>query len=145
VTEDNLPPASAHMKSNMTPIQVADLERFLTNSNFKYDDYDQELGVVLYDFTVGDWTIEVAYGNECYYRLYNDVTEEACCEELTDVSEVMVEYKKLCLLKPMALESRKVQDICHNNSLNLKFILGKGLSETACYFIALALALKGSV
>jgi len=46
----------------MTPIQVAALERFLTNSNFKYDDYDQELGVVLYIFTVGDWTIEVAYG-----------------------------------------------------------------------------------
>ncbi len=62
VTEDNLPPASAHMKSTMTPIQVAALERFLTNSNFKYDDYDQELGVVLYIFTVGDWTIEVAYG-----------------------------------------------------------------------------------
>jgi len=129
----------------MTPIQVAALERFLTNSNFKYDDYDQELGVVLYDFTVGDWTIEVAYGDECYYRLYNDVTEEAYCEELTDLSEVMVEYKKLCLLKLMTPKIRKVQDICHNNSLNLKFILGKGLSETACYFLALALSISGSV
>jgi len=89
----------------MTPTQVAALERFLTNNDFKYDDHDEELGAVLYSFTMDDWIMEVAYGDECYYRLYNDVTEEAYCEELTSVSEVMIEHKKLYLLTSQSLKT----------------------------------------
>jgi hypothetical protein len=79
----------------MTPIQLAALEKFLTHNDFKYQDYDEEFGIVVYIFSMGDWTIKVAYGDECYYCVYNDVTEEAYCEELTQVSEVMIEYDKV--------------------------------------------------
>lgn len=89
----------------MTPAQVAALENFLANNDFAYYDYDAELGVILYSSTVGDWTMEVAYGDECYYRLYNDVTEEANCEELTNVSEVMIEYNKLYLPEKHVFET----------------------------------------
>ena len=88
----------------MTPTQVAALENFLDKNNFQYYDYDDEIGVVLYNLTVGEWTIEVAYGDECYYRLYNDITEEANCEELTSVSEIMTEYNKLYLLNKQTIE-----------------------------------------
>lgn len=88
----------------MTPTQVAALENFLANNDFKYYDYDEELGVILYTSTIGDWTIEVAYGDECYYRSYNDTTEEANCEELTNVSEIMTEYNKLYLIEKQVVE-----------------------------------------
>lgn len=88
----------------MTPTQVAALENFLANNDFEYYDYDEELGVILYTSTIGNWTLEVAYGDECYYRLYNDTTEEANCEELTSVSEVMTEYNKLYLLEKQVVE-----------------------------------------
>jgi hypothetical protein len=81
----------------MTPAQVDALEKFLANNGFEYYDYDEEVGVVIYRFSVGDWTMEVAYGDECYYCLYNDVTEESNCEEFTKMSEVMTEYYKLVL------------------------------------------------
>jgi hypothetical protein len=87
----------------MTPTQVTALKKFLTNNSFEYYDYDAELGVVVYRFIVGDWTMEVAYGDECYYRLYNDVTEEANCEEFTNVSEVMTEYDKFVFANPITV------------------------------------------
>lgn len=79
----------------MTPIQIAALEKFLAHNDFEYQDYNEEFGAVVYNFSVGDWALEVAYGDECYYRLYNDVTEEAYCKEFTQVSELMIEYDRL--------------------------------------------------
>jgi len=83
----------------MTPIQVAALEKFLANNDFEYCDYNEEFGIVAYSLSIGDWTMEVAYGDECYYRLFNDVTEESNCEEFTQISEVMTEYDRLYQLK----------------------------------------------
>jgi hypothetical protein len=83
----------------MTPAQVAALEKFLVHNDFEYYGYDEELGVVLYSNTLGDWTMEIAYGDECFYCLYNNVTEESNCEELTKVSQIMTEYKHLYFTK----------------------------------------------
>ena len=79
----------------MTPIQIAALEQFLANNGFLYNDYDEETGAVIYSVSRGDWTMDVAYGDECYYCLYNDVTEEAVCAEITHLSELMVKYDRL--------------------------------------------------
>jgi hypothetical protein len=80
----------------MTPLQLAALEKFLTNNDFAYDDYDEESGVVVYSLSRGDWKMEVAYGDECYYCLYNDLTEEAISMEFTNLAELMVAYDRLC-------------------------------------------------
>jgi hypothetical protein len=88
----------------MIAIQVTALEKFLANNDFDYYDYDEEFGVVIYIAKVGDWIMEVAYGDECYYRSYNDVTEEANCEGFTNVSEIMTEYDKLYRLKQQLFE-----------------------------------------
>lgn len=93
----------------MTPFQVAALEKFLAHNNFEYCDYDEEAGVLIYSLSTGNWTMEVAYGDECYYRLYNDLTEEAICEEFTNVSEVMTKYKRLYRLKQL-LERQSTQE-----------------------------------
>ena len=79
----------------MTPLQLAALEQFLANNGFTYDDYDEEAGAVVYSVSRDDWTMEVAYGDECYYCVYNDVTEEAECAEITSLSELMVQYDRL--------------------------------------------------
>jgi hypothetical protein len=79
----------------MTPLQLAALEQFLANNGFVYDDYDEEAGVVIYSVSRGDWRMEVAYGDECYYCVYNDVTEEAGCAEITNLSELMLHYDRL--------------------------------------------------
>ncbi len=83
----------------MTPAQVAALEKFLVHNNFEYYDDNEELGVVLYSSTLGDWRMEIAYGDECFYCLYNNVTEESNCQELTKVSQIMAEYKHLYLTR----------------------------------------------
>lgn len=93
----------------MTPTQVAALEQFLANNEFDYHDYDEEVGVVVYRFNVGEWTMEVAYGDECYYRLYNEVTEVSNCNEFISVSEVMTEYNKLYWLNHLRFETQQVQ------------------------------------
>ncbi len=83
----------------MTPLQIAALEQFLANTHFEYDGYNEEVGAVIYSFNVSDWTMEVAYGDECYYCLYNDVTEESICEEFATVSAVMNMYDKFFRLQ----------------------------------------------
>lgn len=93
----------------MTPTQVSALEKFLANNNFNYYDYNEEVGAVVYGFVAGDWIMEVAYGDDCYYRLYNDITEECNCDGFTDVSEVMIEYHKLLrLLKQKLCETQRI-------------------------------------
>ena len=82
----------------MTPVQVAALEKFLAHQGFVYYDYDKISGLVIYSFTMGDWTLRVAFGDECYYCIDNEVTKESNCKEFTKVGEVMVEYDKLCYL-----------------------------------------------
>ena len=67
----------------------------MANNGFTYDDYDEEAGAVVYSVSRDDWTMEVAYGDECYYCVYNDVTEEAECAEITSLSELMVQYDRL--------------------------------------------------
>lgn len=79
----------------MTPIQIAALEQFLTNNGFVYDDYDEETGAVVYSVSRGEWTMEIAYGDECYYCFYNDMTEEASCAEITSLAELMLKYDRL--------------------------------------------------
>lgn len=93
----------------MTPAQVAALEQFLANNEFDYYDYDEEFGVVVYSFSIGDWTMEVAYGDECYYRLYNEITEVSNCNEFINISEVMTEYNKLYWLNHQHIETQRVQ------------------------------------
>ena len=93
----------------MTFTQVAALEQFLANNNFNYYDYDEEVGVVVYSFSVGDWKMEVAYGDECYYHLYNEVTEVSKCNEFTKLSEVMTEYDKLYWLNHQLFEKQQAQ------------------------------------
>jgi hypothetical protein len=79
----------------MTPLQVAALEQFLVNNHFVYSEYNEDLGVVIYSFSIDDWTMTVAYGDECYYCLYNDSTEESFCEEFNTIFIVMSVYNKL--------------------------------------------------
>lgn len=79
----------------MSPLQVAALKQFLVHNHFVYKDYNEEAGAVIYSFSVSDWTMEVAYGDECYYCLYNDVTEESFCEEFVNVSTIISVYNNL--------------------------------------------------
>lgn len=82
----------------MTPIQVAALEKFLARQGFDYYDYDNISGLVIYVFIFGDWKLRVAFGDECYYCIDNELTKESTCKEFTKVCEVMTEYDKLCYL-----------------------------------------------
>lgn len=91
----------------MTPTQVAALEQFLINNDFNYYDYNEEAGVVVYSSSMGDWTMEVAYGDECYYCLYNEVTEMSNCNEFTKVSELMTQYDKLYWSNHQLLETQR--------------------------------------
>jgi len=66
----------------MIPAQVAALESFLPTTPLSTTT-TMRIGVVIYRFSVGDWTMEVAYGDGAT-TAYNDVTED--CEEFTKVS-----------------------------------------------------------
>lgn len=83
----------------MSPLQVAALQQFLANNNFVYSEYNEDAGAVVFRFDIDVWIMTVAYGDECYYCLYNDSTEESFCEEFDTVSIVMSVYDMLSFLK----------------------------------------------
>ena len=83
----------------MNPLQVAALKQFLVNNHFVYSEYNEDAGAVVYTFTIDVWTMTVAYGDECYYCLYNNFTEESFCEDFDNVSLVMRVYDMLSFLK----------------------------------------------
>lgn len=83
----------------MIPLQVAALKQFLVNNHFVYTEYNEDAGVVVYSFSISDWTMEVAYGDDCYYCLYNDSTEESFSEEFATVNTVMRAYDMLNFLR----------------------------------------------
>jgi hypothetical protein len=77
----------------------------LAHAHFEYDYYNEEAGAVVYNLRNGNWTLAVAYGDECYYYLYNGVTQESVTAEFTSVSEVMMAYEKLYHLQPSVSQS----------------------------------------
>ncbi len=79
----------------MSPVQAAALEKFLLTQGFQSLNFDATAGAVIYTALVGDWNMEVAYGDVCYFRSYNNATGESYRETFFNLSHLMTAYINL--------------------------------------------------